>query len=402
MGINIDKRDRLLFVLFSLLIYTYVLSYIQGHTESNIQYIIMILILGYIIAFKSDSKIYISKELELFYLYLFIGYILIPSIQLFLYKDINVLLFSILNLVYILFLCSFCYYVAKNNKVREMIIVFWMTTTIILIYQLLNSDTNIFDLSNIGNLFNRDLRSKNNFGFNSTNSVSNICYGNLIAAMFFKFKNKLLNVLRVLLEAIILLILIQTSSRTPIICLGIFFIVYLIMNIFNRFKSSSKNNIKIISILLILIILVLKLFTFTFDFEHVNYITSGRLLGWKNTLNYLINNNDILIGLGLLNPSNLYGGKYPWLMADNWYLYTTITIGITGLICNLVMISILYLRLRIIRNFRYNMLIRSFFISKLFYAFFEITFFTTSDTTSLLLFLIVFSMIYKDNIDYNT
>ena len=180
----------------------------------------------------------------------------------------------------------------------------------------------------------------------------------------------------------------------------VFVVVTLIFKffwLFSEYEVSPKvlRGIKCFIFLLlgISVLIILSNVLGTYSYEELDKLTSYRLSGWVNILDY-IGKDYWLLGGGLLNPNNLFRGRFPIkLIADNWIFFMYIAYGAIGFLFAALFEGYYFIRglLNIDSICKIGTtMVFALIVSKIFYSFFEIAFFTPSDYTSLLMIILLY------------
>ena len=280
--------------------------------------IFRILFMLFIIYFYLFVKKGISK-FKLYYLLTILIFTVIYTISILINKGNNVLFSELSNYIKIIYFIILITLIDKediNIKLNDLVYLFIIYTTLILIPNILNISFNSYTQGKVGSVGL----------FNSGNEISAII-SILTPFIIYYLFNKNNNYLKILLITLIVLTYFQMGSKIVIISL----ILSIIFNIIISFKKNKTNLLIIgISLLIIIILSIIIIPRTNFYYNivlHLNYlginnisdiftynfinrfIFSDRLSFLSITNSYFINSNIIekLFGIGsIINPNTDY------------------------------------------------------------------------------------------------
>lgn len=393
------SKNKVYLVLFALMIWCFLNS---GTIGGNLQYIVMILLCGYCLL-NCDFKIRKGITINTYLICISVAQFLLPIYQYIVGGNKTVLIYSAVHIVYMLTILSSAEYVEKNDLINRIAGIFFALYFIYVLYCYIRTPTNLFDFSNIAAIVTNEDRTRNNYNGIHANNIGNMCAFLIMSGFIAKSGSDKKSYIRYIAYIFSVLMLISTGSRGGIVALLVFLLCYQgIKKLNGLFKAGTIHKMAIAGTLLLIVAGIVLILAFGFgdliiNMDYLDVLSSGRIYGWENCIRSLISSDRLIIGFDFVNPVMLFqSGMYGRLIADNWFVYVLLTTGIVGLVCMLVMIGSFGRSL--VRNFDFSdtdIAILSFFVAKLFYGLFEISFYTLSDASSFLLFTLIIARVYK-------
>lgn len=341
-----------------------------------------------LLSLLSKRKIVISKS-EMIVLFLFVLIFFIYPITLMLLNIYEIGKQNIIvnSLYYVITIVS-CFFIAsyyKSTNKQDFFKDFGLVGCIFLIVGLLMFRDISFSISGLlNNLIANERGERSYLGFTNPNQVA-ILTSLVIHSIIISQLNKKIKMIVVLLCSVIL---INTGSRTPLVSIVFAGIVILLFSFFNKKTTSlSKVMPKVLVIDLIILIVISLIYSLndaSIDLYYkLDILSTNRISRQVATITWLNATNVLPFGLGMFNPSFFNSQpNFLFLHTDSYYTYIIATMGIVGLLGNLILIC--YMGYVMLKN-KSSLLvyILSFCVC---YGFFEATlFFPTSVLTILLL-----------------
>lgn len=333
MKANFEKYILLIFYLL------YFLSF--NNNWSNFKYIgmLILIIFYYLRVFRRDKinrmKIGINRKCIILYFELFVFgvYLLINLRYSYFYINCLVKFLSILVLFY--FSLKIYYFFIKKVSIATNNNIFILALTIIIIISYIFYPNRYTDGS-------FGIRYYGIFGY--PNTLGLFCFLAFLLSIYnldFKYINKISSkVLMLICDSLFVITLIKTKCRTGIIMLLFFMIIYLFFKVINKIKNKILLLLCYIMIFGI-VTLSLYLLTFNLSYEQINTVTSNRMYMANDIINFLKENNRLLLGIGgfsIMNTSNSVSILY----SDSSYIFLLYQYGIVGIIIlTLFLVSIL-------------------------------------------------------------
>jgi hypothetical protein len=242
-------------------------------------------------------------------------------------------------------------------------------------------------IKSIGTLFTRDVsnRYRYTYGLYHPNATGNLCLLEFTLSFYIRKildtnMNKGKKVLFYIINAVTVIMLFSTASRSSITGVLIFLLIYSFINLDGinekiNFKL-DKNIFSCIKVLIMFFIIILIIITFNYaDIENILY-NSNRLGGFIYNIPILISENKIWTGLGFVD-SALFGQNVliysSMTYIDNYYLYVLITTGIIGIAIVIITIIMIITKLYFtkIHCKKEKNIVLSIFLTLLYCGFFE-------------------------------
>lgn len=218
---------------------------------------------------------------------------------------------------------------------------FYVLSLVLLFAFFINIDQ--LNLSNISNIFNKDSRTRSNFGLGHYNNLGAISVCNIIMFYFICKGNrkKYIYILVLgMIPIISFLMLLCSASRTSLIGLFIFLIICIFCELSGKLAKNEKILLYFVQFIFIFILFVILI---NIDY-HKFLLESQRLHIFTQSLPIYLSSGRIFIGLGAV--SNLYFGMnatpYQTYWLDNGYIYTLITTGVLGALIYIFIIFIIF------------------------------------------------------------
>jgi len=402
------KKEKVVFyLLYSFLIVAFLLSSLEIFQENqifmNVKYIIFVIIICYYLLFAKIKLFFINKDLSKIILILFFCFSVPTLINLIVAKDIVIFFNIILTLIYIVFLLVSIKVLIVNNFFDDLIKIIHITIFIFVVIVLFREGFNFLGFGDILRAFNVEARVRQIYGFRHANTLGNIGFIFTSVTLYRLISNKLNKIKVAIILGMLffmLYVMLTTGSRTALTATFILVSIY-ILSRHVYFKSKKSNAIGIIFTFMASILLILLVFNSLSNININDLLEdSNRYYHWVNTLKFLNENMNFLIGLGFYNISYFYSGISfgSALTSDNWYIYTFMTTGAIGIFLILTVVIIFFSNL-IRYQGKYNealfSFVVSFFLVSLYYAMFEVTFFIPSELMSFLLWCTAFFYMEK-------
>lgn len=331
-------------------------------------------------------------------------FVLFPLIGFLKYASYQILLNSMLSLIYILFLMITLNLVKEELVYKKMINTLYYSIFVFVLILLILNGESLINFNNITSAFNLDDRIRQTYGLKHANTLGNICLILIIVGLKKKqwciYKKE--KILILFLEIITLFIMLNSGSRTALTASLLLYILFY-LNKYILFKNKLLNRISLIlgTMVLILCILCLMYFKETINLEDL-LANSNRYYWWIDTIKFLGNNMNVLIGLGYVNISYFYQNMQfsTNLVTDNWFLYTYMTLGLIGIISSLTIVGGIFFKM-----FRYTqkyknityIYILSLIITGIYYACFEAVYFTPSELLSFIYWIFILRFLSDQN-----
>lgn len=396
-GISIYK------ILIFFLPFFYCFEYTSyGQSISGTKYIIMLAGTGFMLI---SSKVLIIIDKKLIGLFV-AAYLIIPITQTIIYGNLSIFVYAIVMCLFIYTTLEMGRFLSDTDSINQFLV--WLaciTTTIIFVCYLLNS-SNLFNVNAIMSNFNADItRERSAFGFMHVNSLGGECFAAIVAWLSIKTDGKWKNAARIVALVFVILILLNTGSRASIYASIAYVIVRAMQTVYYRSQDAFKIILRVILIVCAIAAMLLIWNMWTTDFEALDEWFSGRPSGWIYSLSKAVNDGKILLGYGLLNPTNLFAQSFAdGMIVDNWYVYMIISIGIVGFVINVIaIIYIIRTVLRKIRNIGNDPMLLSVFaliIGNLLHASAEKAFITPADPISFLMMIMIGYALSREEPEY--
>ena len=232
---------------------------------------------------------------------------------------------------------------------------------------------------------------RSSFGFLHANFVGNMCF--LITSFMFLFymefsDNHLLHsrskILVLLLECILFMILLSTSSRTALICIVIFLMGAGSVRLLEKVRFTSKS-IKLLKRAFIIGVLLLGIITIASGLWDYIWMNSNRSLNVTENVHWVPILGNIWTGMGFVENGAFISDPYNANLSafgvetsslDMNYVYIYCTTGILGCCMMASILIILGVSLYKNRGEKYGGYYLVLFFTLLFYAFWETVLFT--------------------------
>lgn len=401
-----QKRDgkinyNILFFFFISLFY--ILDAIPSFNVNYLNYFCMLACI-LVKAARNGGKIVFLKsgKNQFIVLILIITFVVFPLIQFVFSFNHIILVNSLLYMIFTVYIMQICSDIVTNKNLQSYMIVCFSVCVAVLFYQFLSNPMQLLNLSNYTKIFDQDNRVNYSVGFSSSNALGSLCNAALVSSYFINLQNGgfIKKIFVWVSRLFVFVSLLNTGSRTSVTASVLFFVVYIILMWFLGSKKNQTSEKKVVRIryrvycLFTVAFVVIFSFILTeFTFEELNKLTSYRLGGWIEIIDY-IGKNYLFLGGGLLNPENLFRNRFTvHLIADNWFFFMFIAYGAMGFVFAGLIEG--YFVIRSLHNIsgrckRGTSMIFAFVIIKVFYSLFEIAFYTPSDFASLLMILLLF------------
>lgn len=380
-----NKMNKIILTNIALIPIIYQLCGLRDFTINNdlIQYVSTITLNIILIIYILKNNLKFDKEVMKKVILLFIAVVGIPFVfwrftdqfyvrnLMFIGLYINTMLLFILISVY-----------SKTYKI-EVLKAFLTGNTFILGVGILfeiNKISISLLVNNCISLFNDGIRERLYFGFNHPNlaAIYILCEVILINIIYGKNKN-----IKFITNTIGYILLITTASRTAVFALTI----YIIMKIFIKFIFSINKYLRGMVISTVIISFIIFGAYNNGNNSVTNKIESLEVRSddIKTSINYLIENDIILLGIGPVSHTKICVFDSQLKAPDNGYISFIIQFGILGF--SFVMLTIGSIVIKCIKNRDYNTL--SIIGMFLFYSLSEATLFVPGVFITLLIWIIM-------------
>ena len=392
-------------ILISTLCFLYIFEYtLYGQSISGLKYIVQALCIFLFFCKNRKDVFIIPRDSIVVCLIIIFG--IIPLGQTF--SNINMTIGVYTLVMWLFLLCTYCLgkHLNTEEKKQEFVRKFATIGTIIVLVCFILNYSNLFNiraiLSNFRNDFNvlNDIekRERSGFGFMHVNSLGGICVVLIIALFIIKCRNPKYLIARNIAIAFVFLVMLNTGSRASIYSVIFFFLTLACIKLYYRSKKTLKLIVKFLIVIGLITVIAFVYSITQNNWEFLSRWTSGRVDGWIYDLSKMRQDNTLLFGYGLYNPTSFFSQPFSkGMIIDNWFVYMIINIGIVGFIGCMMEISFIGYKLLRIENVLKNEVL-ALFLANLVHAMAEKAFITPADPISFFMMVIIFATLYgKDS-----
>lgn len=340
--------------IFILLIISYVVGYMESFvTIGNFfKYVFIIVIITNL--FK--SRVQLSNYIPIFML--IVPFIIIPFLLIIAGKYSIQISEQISNsffyLIFIFLVISICEQFDNLDSFLKNVNIGILIPMIISVVRSGELKFNVFPL--LSDMIDNSRTTRAFLGFTNPNTAGLIAMIGMVSTLLLSIelntkRDKKLNLIFYFLSfTLYIMVIINSGSRTSILSPLISLLVIIIYYVFTNIKLLVRLSVIpfILAFLIFRVMLIENQNGGILNINNLNHLTSGRFIRQITTINYLIENDDFLFGIGNFNSSALYSQSNSFsnsLSTDNSPIYFLVTIGFIGLMFVLIILLLIGFKL---------------------------------------------------------
>ncbi|MDT2764813.1 O-antigen ligase family protein [Enterococcus asini] len=340
--------------IFILLIISYVVGYMESFvTIGNFfKYVFIIVIITNL--FK--SRVQLSNYIPIFIL--IVPFIIIPFLLIIAGKYSIQISEQISNsffyLIFIFLVISICEQFDNLDSFLKNVNIGILIPMIISVVRSGELKFNVFPL--LSDMIDNSRTTRAFLGFTNPNTAGLIAMIGMVSTLLLSIelntkRDKKLNLIFYFLSfTLYIMVIINSGSRTSILSPLISLLVIIIYYVFTNIKLLVRLSVIpfILAFLIFRVMLIENQNGGILNINNLNHLTSGRFIRQITTINYLIENDDFLFGIGNFNSSALYSQSNSFsnsLSTDNSPIYFLVTIGFIGLMFVLIILLLIGFKL---------------------------------------------------------